>query len=157
LEDRLVPATLYWDGSSNNSWATVANWSTTIGGGSTPAAVPGSGDDVVFNATTVGTKIGTLGGNQSAHSVTFSANSTSAITLANNTLTVGDGGILVASGAAAHTIGSAIVLGAAETWTNASGSLLTVSGAVDTWGRPDRRGRRQQKAVGGRVRGRQAR
>ena len=33
--------------------ATLANWSTTSGGGSTPSAVPGINDDVIFNATTV--------------------------------------------------------------------------------------------------------
>ena len=123
-------ATLYWDGSTGNSWATVANWSTVIGGGTDPVAVPGASDDVVLNANSVGTKIATLGGVQSAQSLTFSANSTSAITLANNTLTLGAGGITLSTGAAAHTISSAITLGAAQTWANNAANTFTVSGLI---------------------------
>ena len=37
--------TIYWDnsGGTANSWASVANWSTVVGGGTNPAAA--SGDD----------------------------------------------------------------------------------------------------------------
>ena len=124
-------ATLYWDGSAGTSWATVANWSTVIGGGADPSAVPGSGDDVVFNASgAIANQVATLGANQWAQSLAFGTNTATPITLANSTLTLGAGGITVASGAAAHTISSAIALGTAQTWTNGSANTLTVSGTL---------------------------
>jgi autotransporter-associated beta strand protein len=129
----LQAATLYWDGSASTSWSTVANWSTIVGGGSDPAAVPGAVDDVIFNATTVANQIATLDGAQSVRSLTYSSNATTSITLAAGTsgsLALGSGGITIQSGSAAHTISAPISLTAAQTWTNDSASLLTISGAI---------------------------
>ncbi len=124
--------TIYWDGSSSNSWNLAANWSTTSGGGSTPGAVPGASDDVIFNASgTITNQIGTLGASQSVNSLTF--NTASAITIANNTLTIGGGtnpGITLNSGAGADTISSTIALASSQTWLNNSGNTFAVSGGI---------------------------
>lgn len=133
LEDRSLMATLYWDGSASGSWNDVANWSTAIGGGTDPGAFPGAGDDVIFNATTVGSPISSLGANQAANSITFAANSTTPISIAaGNTLTVGSGGITISAGAAAHTINSTVSLFNSATVTNNSASLFTVGGDISS-------------------------
>ena len=66
-------------------------------------AVPGSGDNVIFDANgTIANEIGSLGGNQSALSVSFSNNIADNITIASgNTLTVGSGALTANSG---HTV-----------------------------------------------------
>jgi autotransporter-associated beta strand protein len=47
--------TIYWDnsGGTAGSWADVANWSTVVGGGSNPSAIPGSSDVATFSATPI--------------------------------------------------------------------------------------------------------
>ena len=126
-------ATLYWDGSASGNWNDVANWSTAIGGGTDPGAVPGAGDDVIFNATTVGSQISSLGANQAANSISFAANSTTPMTIAaGNTLTVGTGGITISAGAAAHTISSTVSLLNSASVTNNSASLFTVGGDISS-------------------------
>jgi autotransporter-associated beta strand protein len=123
---------LWWDrGGSDGNWSTVNNWATVQAGGDNPGAAPGASDDVYFNADTTGGQITSLNGNQAANGITFRANTTTGITLANNTLTLGGGGITVENGAAAHTISSAITLGGSQSWANNSANLLTVqSGGV---------------------------
>lgn len=119
-------AVIYWDGTSA-SWATVSNWST-VSNATTPdpLAIPGIGDDVVFNITTAnGAKTITLDADQSANSLTFNNTGTTVLTGGgtNRMLTLGSGGITVNTGAGAVTIGSAtagqqvnIALTATDTW-----------------------------------------
>jgi uncharacterized repeat protein (TIGR02543 family) len=47
--------TLHWDnaGGTVNDWSSTANWSTRIGGGSTPSAIPGASHVAAFSATPV--------------------------------------------------------------------------------------------------------
>ena len=112
LSTSTYAADIYWDGSDGNSWNTVTNWSTDIAGGVDPGAVPGSADNVIFNANTVTTQIGVLGADQAANSLTFAANSTTAITIATgNTLNLYSGNITSQAGAAAHAINAPISLG----------------------------------------------
>ena len=139
LSTSTYAADIYWDGSDGNSWNTVTNWSTDIAGGVDPGAVPGSADNVIFNANTVTTQIGVLGADQAANSLTFAANSTTAITIATgNTLNLYSGNITSQAGAAAHAINAPISLGdpgvGAGTFTamftNASSSTLSLGGAI---------------------------
>ena len=126
----------YWDGSGDSSWNTVANWSTTVGGGSTPGAVPGASDNVLFNATAVTNQINTLGAAQQANSLTFRSNATTGIALGtvdDYTLTLHGGGITVEAGSAAHTINSTLSLHDSQTWTNNSANTLTIAGTVRTY------------------------
>lgn len=43
----------YWSGSKDTDWDDVDNWRTGSGGSSTPGAIPGTGDDVIFDAATM--------------------------------------------------------------------------------------------------------
>lgn len=130
----LPAADFYWDGSSDNNWGTLANWSTVIAGGTNPGALPGASDLIYLNANAVTTQVGTLGANRSALGLVFNVNSTTAITLGtlnDYVLTLGSSGINVNNAAsAAHTINSAITLGTGQTWNNVSASALTINGTV---------------------------
>lgn len=132
--------TIYWDG-SGTGWNTAGSWST-VSGATTPdpGAVPGAGDDVVFNITTVNTaQTVSLNGDQLAGSITNGT--TGAVTLVgggtDRTLTLGAGGF-ARTGNAATTIGSPtagqrvnVVIGADQTWLNAiAGSDIVISNAV---------------------------
>jgi autotransporter-associated beta strand protein len=120
-------------------WNNAANWSTSSNAITpNPSAVPGSADIAVFNITTVNTNqtVG-LFANQAALGLQFNSTGTVQITdgSGNRTLTLGASGITVNSGAGAVTISNAtLALGAAQTWSNNSSSLLTVSSAVTNGG-----------------------
>jgi fibronectin-binding autotransporter adhesin len=128
-----------WTGSTSSTWKTSTNW---FGG-----AVPGKPDNAKFDS-----RFG-ISGNQPdltgnamvgglwmttgvGQNVTITANTGFTLTLQGNTIngTVGLG-ILMDSGTAALTINAPLKLGAAQTWTNNSGNLLTIgAGGVDIKG-----------------------
>lgn len=128
-------ATIVWDG-GDGAWDTAANWSTALGAVTpNPAAAPGAADAALFNITGAnGNETVTLGANQSAGSLTFSNTGTTTIKSDSSTLrylTLGSGGITIDAPAGAVTIGDAtnltsLWLAYGQTWTNNSGSLLTV-------------------------------
>lgn len=129
---RGMAANIYWDGSASSSWVDLDNWSTVIAGGTNPTAVPGTGDRVYFNASTVGNAITTLGAAQSVQGLVFNSNAASGITLGtlnDYTLTIGNSvGIVVQSGS--HLINSGITTTATQTWNNTGTGTLTVAGDV---------------------------
>ena len=95
-------ATIYWDnsGGTANSWASVANWSTVIAGGTDPSAIPGSSDVATFSATGIQGTVQTvnLNANQSVAGLDVLAGVTANTTLASGggtsrTLTIGASGI----------------------------------------------------------------
>ena len=107
-------ATIYWDnvGGTANSWADVANWSTVVGGGTNPGAIPGSADVATFSATGIQTTAQTvnLNANQSVAGLDVLAGVTANTTLASGgvasrTLTIGASGITNA-GSGVVTIGT---------------------------------------------------
>jgi hypothetical protein len=108
---RASAETIYWNG-EGLPWSATTSWS--IDGTATtpnPAAIPGILDDVVFGITSIATpQTVYLDGNQSALSLLFRATTASTLlggtlaTPANNTLTIGTGGITVDAGAGAVTI-----------------------------------------------------
>jgi fibronectin-binding autotransporter adhesin len=116
--------------------ATASNWVTAAGGGAT-GLVPGAGADVVISANSVATAptATVLGADMAIKTLTISDTANGlgvsgddyALTI---TPTDPGTGITVASGVPASTIGSNVVLGAPQTWTNNSASALTVSGAI---------------------------
>ena len=137
-------AVAYWTGNAtagiNGVWAasdgsTTSNWATTSGG-AVQALIP-TGVAITFPASpAVGATNTRLGADMSVASVAINdtANGVS-INADGSTLTItGSGGIAMDSGVPASTIGANIVLGAAQTWTNHSASLLTVSGTVTNGG-----------------------
>ncbi len=124
---------IYWDG-TGTTWNAVSDWSTASGATTPdPLAVPGALDFAIFNATTVNTdQFITLDAAQSALGLIF--NSTGQVNIASgagaNTLSIGTSGITVNNGAGPDTITSAVALSGAQSWTNSSASLLTVSGNI---------------------------
>jgi fibronectin-binding autotransporter adhesin len=140
-------AAVYWDG-TGTTWNDVASWSTSaIGDTPDPATIPGSGDDVVFGASTVvANQTLSLGAHQSAASIEF--NNTAGLTYgmnaggANRTLTIGSGGISVAAGAGSITIGSSspgqnisVRVAEDQTWTSNSSTTIRMrnnSAAADS-------------------------
>lgn len=88
--------TNWWAGTTDANWSTAANWVLNPDTW-TPAGVPGSSQDVAFNANgTIVSPIGSLGGNQAARSLTFDANAT--LGADGSTLTLASGNVSVAPG-----------------------------------------------------------
>ena len=121
-----------WTGSTSAAWATGANWE----GGTAPANdlttyianfnLGTYGGNPVYAPTAPGAqKINgiTIGGSNGAMILTTSTSFTSR-------LQIGDGGITVAAGAGALTLGTTtsqgVLLGANQTWSNNSSSLVTI-------------------------------
>ncbi len=136
----IPPANAYWTGArGTSSWSTLAggntNWGSTASGPDTNSIPGGNVTNVFFTATGASNYAGTtLDGSFAINSLTF--NNSGAVGIAagtpsTNTLTIaGAGGITVNPGAGPATISAPLVLGTAQTWTNNSSSLLSVSGSV---------------------------
>jgi fibronectin-binding autotransporter adhesin len=123
-------ASLYWDG-TGTTWNSPANWST-VSGATTPdpLLVPGSADLAIFNTTgLISSQTVTLDADQSALGLVF--NSTGPVGIeGTNTLTLGSSGITVDSSAGADIVNANVSLASAQSWTNGSASLFTISGNV---------------------------
>ncbi len=135
-----TPTTAYWSGAANANWNyldinnAATNWRTSATSGLDTNALPGAVTDVFFYSTTpaAGNLSTTLGQNFLINSLTFTADSTSAVSIIGNSLTLnGTSGITMNSAAGAVTIGSNVALGANQIWTNNStGNGLTLNGNV---------------------------
>lgn len=111
-----IAATRTWDGSSSGAWGTKQNWSSN--------SVPGSSDDVTFDADLTNNYSVSLGSNRSVRGITFGAtNEGNAFTLTGNTLTLGATGV-VNNDDLTQTFSSAVTISsAAQTFNAASGGL----------------------------------
>jgi autotransporter-associated beta strand protein len=130
IPELLFAADRQWTGASNTSWSTNGNW---VGN------APSAGDNALFNTTF--TNQPSVNGGQNVggiwmttgigQSVTISGSGT--LTLQANTIngTAGLGILVDNSNAFTLTISAGIQIGNAQTWTNSSSNLLTVSGAVN--------------------------
>ncbi len=135
-------AEAYWTGNLGSAWnataggGTVTNWATDQSGGTDTEAVPDATTDVYFYADDAVNLNTTLGESIAIKSLTMVG--ASAVTLGDGveafTLTVGSGGITINDGAGALTIHSDMVLGAAQTWSNGSANLFSVTGDVNNGG-----------------------
>ncbi len=142
------PTAAYWTSLAGNYWngynGTNTSWATAQPGTPDANAAPGGTTDVYMTANNATALNTVLGANFSINSLTFSGSGTpnSAPTTigGSNTLTImgaagaysAGTGIVVNSGSGADTISANVALGGAQSWTNNSASLLTVSGAVNT-------------------------
>jgi autotransporter-associated beta strand protein len=140
-------ATIYWDGLSTD-WGAVGSWSTAVGATTpNPAAVPGAADIADFSINTITNTAQTVNLNaaRSVQGLVFEGTNTATTSLlaggTNRILTLGSSGITVNSLAGAVSIGSAtegqqvaVTLGAAQSWTNNSANLLTVTNGVTNGG-----------------------
>ena len=133
---------LYWNTTvTSGLWDSTADWWTTSGGSTNPAAVPGATNDAIFNDSAPLTV--QLGAAQSALGLYFNNTSTTLLD-DNNTgtfaLSVGGDGITIGSTAGAVTLGDItntmpISLTASQTWTNnstATAGLTVVNGISET-------------------------
>ena len=141
-----VPTNAYWYGINDASWSSYnaasvtnpTNWVTAVNNTTDAGGPPGATTNVFFNANAATSHFATtLDGNVSILSLTFNSNTAgaNAVSIAPGTpltsaLTIGSGGITVNSGAGANSISAAVVLGAGQSWSNSSASLLTASGGV---------------------------
>ncbi|MES2598301.1 MAG: autotransporter-associated beta strand repeat-containing protein [Verrucomicrobiota bacterium] len=132
---------LFWRGDLSNSWLTAlsgnTNWASNSAGTVDSGFSPGSTNIVNFSATNAGAGPinTTLDAAFTIQGLRFLNSGTGQVTIApgaGGSLTLGNGGIQVQTGAPAATVISApVVLGAAQTWTVAdSGSQLSVTGVV---------------------------
>ena len=134
--------TLYWDnvGGTANDWGSLANWSTVVGGGTDPAALPAATETVEFSATSViAAQTVNLNAARSVLGLSFTSGLAHSLLggSANQTLTLGAGGI-VKSGTGAVTIGSAtagqqvaLALSANQIWANNNNTgAITVNNGV---------------------------
>jgi fibronectin-binding autotransporter adhesin len=137
LLQRVEAANILWDG-TGTSWNVASNWSLFSNATTpNPAAKPGASDTAIFNIETVNTaQTINLNAAQAALGLFFSSTGSVSIQsgAGTNTLTLGNGGITVSPGVGNSTITSALTLSAPQIWTNNSGSLLTLSGAMNHGG-----------------------
>jgi len=136
--------TEYWKGGLSGGsgvWAlsngsTASNWTSDLAGTANTSLTPGAGADVFFSSTGATNLTGmSLGSNMSVKSISVSETSPLTLNADGNTLTIaGAAGITVNSGAGAVTLNAPITLGAAQSSTNNSSSLLTIGGAVSNGG-----------------------
>jgi autotransporter-associated beta strand protein len=153
-----APATAYWNGTTNASWAyqpggagTATNWSAAAAGTPDTFALPTGATNVIMTANSALNLLTTLDQAFTVNSLTFTgagtanaAGSTIASGTGTNALTinaaalngnVAGNGISVSATSGPDTISANVILGASQTWTNNSAtSLLTISGAVSDGG-----------------------
>ena len=138
-----LAATYYWDTTATSTWSTGADWSTASMSGGTTGTVPSSGSTVVFDQSAVnGNETVTLSGSTAILGITFANIGTTLIESSTTTpevMDIGTSGIAISSGAGAVTIGNAtdpatITMNGAQSWTNNSASLFTITGAVTDGG-----------------------
>jgi autotransporter-associated beta strand protein len=112
-----------WTGSASGDWANTANW--------LEGALPGTTETVIFNASSTGTLSIDTGAIRTIRGIDLT-NPAGAVTIANNTLTIGDAGINMSAATADLTLNCGVSLAGAVTqdWTVASGRVLAISGAL---------------------------
>ena len=136
-------ATIYYWDTATGTWNTGANWSTTSTSGGTTGTVPTSTDSAVFNQSSVnGAETVSLNQAQSITGITFNNTGTTLLESSSSTpetLTLGTGGITVASTAGAVTIGDPtdtlnLALSGSQIWTNNStaNTFTVVNGITNT-------------------------
>lgn len=144
-----MPGTAYFQGAYDANWSTFdsagsgnTNFTNDSAGTSNTTQLPGAFTDVHFHATnaTTANLATSLGASFTIHTLTLDGGSLSQnVGIASggngaNTLTITpddpSSGITVNSGAGALTISAPLIVGAPQTWTNSSTSLMTVSGPI---------------------------
>jgi autotransporter-associated beta strand protein len=150
-QDPSSVAAAYWSGAQNSLWNYTTgtsntsggtNWQTTQSSGTDTGYIPSSITNVIFtsNSGASSNLATTLGANFSINSLSFDGIASGPISISGNTLTISatgfggnaaGNGINLSSGSTAVTINSNIVLGSAQTWTNASPNPLNIGGNLN--------------------------
>ena len=135
LEDRLAPATYWWIGATSGAWNVAANWAASSNGTGT-GAVPGAGDNAIFNASAlVVNQISSFGANVTVNSVLF--NSSTALSIGNiGSLTIVGNPTLNGGAFADGTSTDALAMGSASSIVSIAAELdvgAVGSGQGETW------------------------
>lgn len=135
MVNSLPPFAAHWKGDVNGNWATNnagnTNWATAAGGTTDTTQAPGLNTVVNFSPGGANTANTTLGADFAIESLAVTNSSAVGIGGTHN-LTIGAGGIEIASGAGATSIATSgqVSIDADQTWTNNSVNPLTVSSAL---------------------------
>ena len=142
-------ADLHWKGGysgGNNVWAlsngsNQSNWATDSGGGTVTGLVAGAATTVHLSASgAVNQSAMVLGAPMAVKNLDVSSPATMSLNNDGNTLTLSPAsaasGITINPSAGPLTIATPVVIGAAQTWTNNSSNVLTVSGSVSKGANP---------------------
>src|ERR1035437_2656008 len=106
-----------WTGATDTSWGTSGNWS---------SVAPTSADTVLFGPAATSNLATTLSGDTSIRGLSLTSPS-GAVSIGNNTLTLGSGGIDMSSAGQDLTITSALTIDAGnQVWNVGSGRTLTL-------------------------------
>jgi autotransporter-associated beta strand protein len=122
-------ATLSWTGATDTTWATGTNWT-----GNTAPTNDITTDIALFNLAVYTNQPNAGTTSIAGIQIGDGSTTTGALTLSGTALTIGSSGISMLANAGAATISSPTILGAAQTWSNNSSNLLTVSGTVNNGG-----------------------
>ncbi|MCP5546727.1 MAG: hypothetical protein H7A50_05075 [Akkermansiaceae bacterium] len=109
-----------WTGASDTLWDTAGNWN---------SAVPGAGENAVFDASSTANLSIDTNANQAVGGIVLSSPS-GPVTISNNTLTLGSGGIDMSAATQNLTLASVVAPAGSQEWSVASGQLLTVSSTL---------------------------
>ncbi|MEI6714975.1 MAG: autotransporter-associated beta strand repeat-containing protein, partial [Verrucomicrobiota bacterium] len=134
----------YWRGGlsgASNVWAasqsgSQSNWVGSLAGGA-QGLTPGTNTLVIFSDSTINTAPTStvLGADMSIQGIMISDGSYGLGLIADgNQLTIGGSGIIMSNGVPASSLGTKIILGTAQIWTNDSASALSVSGNINNAG-----------------------
>ncbi|MCB1130817.1 MAG: autotransporter-associated beta strand repeat-containing protein, partial [Verrucomicrobiae bacterium] len=111
-----------WTGASDTLWDTAGNWN---------SAVPGAGENAVFDASSTANLSIDTNVDQSVGGIVLTSPA-GPVSISNNALTLGAGGIDMSGATQDLTIGSNVTLAGslAQEWSVASGQTLTVNGTL---------------------------
>ena len=122
----------YWKGGTSGAW-NAANWTSDLAGASpTALAVDGSAAATFAASSPANLAATVLGADQNVKSLKFNTQATGVGIGGVHNLTVGDAGMTLDADAGVVEINTTgnVILGAAQTWTNLSPSLVTVTSPV---------------------------
>ncbi|MDR3460548.1 MAG: Ig-like domain repeat protein [Verrucomicrobiae bacterium] len=111
-----------WKGTTDNQWTTTGNWS--------GAAIPGSSDQVAYNASSTGNLSNWLSTPFSIAGILFTNPAGPVSINSASTLTLGAGGINLSNATQTLAISGPVALGISQTWVVGASEALTVSGPV---------------------------
>lgn len=131
------PAAAYWSGTKGSNWsdntAGQGNFTTTAAGSSFITTSPSASTQVFFSNNAPANLAHTLGGNFDILGLTYRGSSAAVTTSGSHLLALQSGGITVESGNGGATLAmDSLQVAADQTWTNHSGTPLTVSAATVT-------------------------
>ena len=111
-----------WKGTSDNQWSNTGNWS--------GAAVPGSTDLVIYNATSTGNLSNWLASAYSVKGILFTNPAGPVSVNSASTFTSGASGINMTNATQPLTFNTAVALGASQIWVVGTNESLSFNGAV---------------------------